>query len=350
MNTTVAEIAAIVGGTVIGDGSTPITGINGIRQAASGDITFLADPRYFRDLETTKASAILGPPDLTVWRNPIIQVPDPYLAVAALLKRVQADMARRPEGVHPSAVVGTNVQLGEGVALGPYAVVGDDCRIGDGTVVYPGAYIAPACRVGMNCVIFPNVTIREYTTVGDRCTIHAGAVIGSDGFGFANVDGKHEKIPQVGIVVIGNDVEIGANSAIDRATFGQTTIGDGTKIDNLVQIGHNTRIGRHTVICGNAGVAGSTIIGDRVTVAAGAGLAGHMEVGDGATIGAYSGVSKSVKPGQTVFGYPAVEHGRSKRMHAALRQLPEALRLLKSLERRIAELEGLANGTPEDDS
>lgn len=350
MNSTVAEIAELVGGRIVGDASARITGINGIRQAGQGDITFLADPRYASCLRTTKASAVLVRPDVDKCAKPLIQVEDPYLAVAAILKKVQAEMARHPDGVHETAVLGDRVEMAADAAVGAHAVVGHGTRIGQGTVIYPNVYIGNECTIGDGCIIYPNVTMREQVQIGNRCVIHSGAVIGSDGFGFASLDGKREKIPQVGIVIIEDDVEIGANAAIDRATFGTTTIGKGTKIDNLVQIGHNTRIGEHTVICGNAGIAGSTVIGDRVTIAAGAGLAGHLEVGDGAVIAAYSGVSKSVKPGQMVFGYPAVEHARAKRMHASLRQLPDALRHLRALEERIKELEGRLHGMPEDDS
>ncbi|MCP4640184.1 MAG: UDP-3-O-(3-hydroxymyristoyl)glucosamine N-acyltransferase [bacterium] len=350
MNTTVNEIAALVGGTVVGNGAIPITGINGIRQAASGDLTFLADTRYVNFLSSTHASAILVRQEIERADQALIQVDDPYMAVAVVLKRIQADNARPPEGIHPTATIHPSVELGEGVAVGPYVTIEEGCQVGARTHLYAGVVIAHSSVVGADCVLHANVVFREQTVVGDRCIIHAGAVLGSDGFGFASLDGKHEKIPQVGTVVLGNDVEIGANTTIDRATFGQTVVGEGTKIDNLVQIGHNTRIGKHTVICGNAGIAGSTIIGDRVTIAAGAGIAGHLEVGDGAVIGGYSGVSKSVRPGQKVFGYPAVEYGRSKRMHGALRQLPDALRQMRTLEQRIAQLEGQLNGTAEDDS
>ena len=348
MNTTVAEIAAFVGGTVVGDSSTPLTGISGIRQAGPGDLTFLADSRYVPFLETTNASAILVSLDVMESEKALIQVSDPYLALTALLKRVQAETAYHPTDIHPTAVISEDVEMGRHVAVGAHVCIANGCRIGDGVTLYPGVYIGHGCEIGAGTLIYPNAVIREGTRIGKRCIVHSGAALGSDGFGFASVDGKHEKVPQVGTVVIGDDVEIGANTAVDRATFGQTIVGEGTKIDNLVQIGHNVRVGKHTVICGNAGIAGSTVVGDRVTIAAGAGIAGHIEVGEGAVIGAYSGVSKSIKPGRAVFGYPAVEHSRSKRIIAAQRQLPDLVRVIRDLEKRVAELEGQLDGKAED--
>lgn len=350
MNKTVAEIADLVGGTVIGDTDTPINGINGIRHAQAGELTFLADRRYAAYLGSTKASAVLVSPEISQSDKALIQVPAPYVAMAAILKQIQRESARHPKGIHETATVSESARLGANVTLGPHVYVGENTVIDSNTIIYPNVYIGAGCRIGKGCLIYPNATLREDTVVGERCTIHSGAVLGSDGFGFANMDGRHEKIPQVGQVVVGDDVEIGANTAIDRATFGQTVIGNGTKIDNLVQIGHNTRIGKDTVICGNAGIAGSAIIGDRVTIAAGAGIGGHLEVGDGAVVAGYSGVSKSVKPGQSVFGFPAVEHARAKRMYAALRQLPDVLRQMRTLTERVAELEGQLHDQTEDDS
>ena len=245
-------------------------------------------------------------------------------------------------------MIGEDVEMGNHVAVGALVCIADGCRIGDGVTLYPGVYVGHGSEIGTGTLIYPNVTIREGTRIGKRCVIHAGAAIGSDGFGFASVDGKHEKVPQVGTVSLGDDVEVGANSAVDRATFGTTIIGEGTKIDNLVQIGHNVRVGKHTVVCGNAGIAGSTVVGDRVTIAAGAGIGGHLEIGEGAVIGAYSGVSKSIKPGRAVFGYPAVDYSRSKRIIAAQRQLPDLVRTIRTLEKRVAELEGQLDGKAED--
>jgi UDP-3-O-[3-hydroxymyristoyl] glucosamine N-acyltransferase len=351
MNISVAEIAELVGGVVCGDGATTVTGVNGLGEAGPGDLSFLGAARYLPLMADTRASAVLVPHDFADSGVPLIQVENPYLAMVAVLNHFQADLMRHPKGIHPTAVVDKNAVLGENVALGPHTVIAEGTEIGDNTIVYPGVYIGHSCQIGPDTLIYPNATIRERVTIGARCVIHGGVVLGTDGFGFAQGAKNHEKIPHVGRVVIGDDVEIGACSAIDRATFGATVVGNGTKIDNHVQIGHNVSIGTDSIICGCAGIAGSTNIGNNVTIAAGAGFAGHLEVGDGAIIAAYSGVTKSVKPGQVLFGYPAVEHTLGKRMHAALRHLPEALRRMRKLEERIVQLEGQSNGpATEDDS
>jgi len=340
VDTSVSEIAELVGGTLVGDGAVRITGVNSIRQARAGEITFLSDRRYNHFLEQTSASAVLVTRDVASASRPIIQVDDPYAAIQRVLSLNGVDAQKPTPGIHATAVVDATAQIGADVSIGPHAVVGQDVELGPGTVVHAGAFIGAKTTIGADTLIYPNVTIRERTTIGARCIIHPGAVIGADGFGFHQVDGRHVKIPQTGTVRIGDDVEIGANSAIDRATFGETTIGDGTKVDNFVQIGHNCEIGNHCIICGNAGIAGSTILADHVVVGAGAGLSGHIEIGAGAMIGGYSGVTRSLKPGEIVFGYPAVELERSKRMHAALRQLPDALKRLRALEKRVTESEG----------
>ncbi len=329
-----------MGGTLVGDGAVRITGINSIRQARKGELTFLSDRRYNQFLDRTQASAVLVTRDIASSTRPIIQVDDPYAAMQAVLKLDEAEPLQSNDGIHATAVVDPSARIADGVSIGPHAVIGAGAEIGANSVIHAGVFVGSNSTLGAESLIYPNVTIRERVTIGDRCIIHPGAVIGADGFGFNQVDGRHIKIPQTGTVRIGDDVEIGANSAIDRATFGETVVGSGTKVDNFVQIGHNCEIGNHCIICGNAGIAGSAIIADHVVVGAGAGLSGHIEIGAGAMIGGYSGVTRSLKPGEIVFGYPAVELERSKRMHAALRQLPDALKRLRALEQRISEPEG----------
>ncbi|HOJ34423.1 MAG TPA: UDP-3-O-(3-hydroxymyristoyl)glucosamine N-acyltransferase [Candidatus Hydrogenedentes bacterium] len=341
MIATVADIAALVQGRVIGDETTPITGFSGIREAQPGDLTFLADSRYERFLQNTPAAAVLVRPEISQASCPIIQVDNPYDAFLRVVMQFCPSLSPLSPGIHPSAIIGNNVKLGDNVTVGAHAYIGDNSVIGDRTVIYPNVFIGANCNVGTNSIIYSNVSIREHVEIGARCIIHCGAVIGSDGFGFAFRNGKHEKIPQVGTVIIGDDVEIGANTTIDRATFGKTVIGTGTKIDNLVQIGHNTVIGKHCIVCGNVGISGSAILGDYVTVAAGAGVAGHLEVGAQSTIAALSGVTKSLPPKSIVSGFPAVDHEMEKRMKASLRRLPEALKTIRSLEKRIVELETL---------
>ncbi len=351
MNVTVGEIAAEVGGKVIGDVSVRLTGMNGIRQAQEGDLSFISSSRYLRYLDDSKAAALLVPPSIGEASVPLIQVADPYAAFLTLLGQHCPGRDTRPKkGVHPSAVIGDRVVLGEAVALDAHVRVADNAVLGDNVCVYAGAYIGDGVRIGADSVVYPHASILAGVTLGARCIVHSGAVIGSDGFGYVPGPEGPRKIPQTGGVVLGDDVEVGANSCIDRATFGSTVIESGTKIDNLVQIGHNVEMGRGCIICGNAGISGSAILGNGVTVAAGAGIGGHIEVGDGVTVAGLSGVTKSVEPGRVVSGFPAMDHERDKRIQASLRRLPDALREIRALRRRIEELENTRDGMSEDHS
>ncbi|MBM3290473.1 MAG: UDP-3-O-(3-hydroxymyristoyl)glucosamine N-acyltransferase [Candidatus Hydrogenedentes bacterium] len=267
----------------------------------------------------------------------------------ALLQRIEAEQAWRPEGVHPTAVVAEGVVLGRDVALGACSSIGAGSMLGDGATVHAGARVGQGCRIGAQTVIYQNVTICDRVQIGTHCVIKPGAVIGAEGFGFVEHGGIQVRIPQVGTVLLGDHVEVGANTCIDRATFGATVIGSGSKIDNLVQIGHNVQLGRNCIVCGKAGIAGSAVVGDNVTIGASAGVNGHIELGQGVKVAALAGVTKSVKPGAVVSGFPAVEVERHRRKEASLRQVPEALQRIKSLEERLAQLEGTLNGTPKDD-
>ena len=353
----VAEIAARVDGVVVGDAARVVTGLNGIREAGAAELTFLANKKYLPYLKTTAAAAILVPDEsvlpeakrIAANGHTLIRVADPYRAFMLLLADVEQKTARHPAGIHQTAVLGNNVRLGDGVALDAHVRIGDDVIIGDGAILYSGAYIGNGCQIGANTIIYPNATVRENCRIGDRCIIHSNAAIGSDGFGFVQFDGRHRKIPQVGCVVIGNDVEIGSHTAIDRATCGETIIGDGTKIDNLVQIGHNVRIGRHCTISGCSGIAGSAVVGDYVTIAAFAGVAGHIEIGDHVIVAGRGGVTKSVKPRTVVSGFPAQPHGVERRVVAAQRKLPETLKRLRELEKRLRRLEEKLDGKAKHD-
>ena len=345
MNQSAAQIAALVGGHVVGDETVELTGLNGIKQARPGDLAFVDSPRYLSFLQTTSASAILVAADVDpVGGKTLIQVKDPRMAFAAVLKACETEQTRHPVGIHPTAVVGSNVKLGEDVALDAHAVIADGCEIGAGAVLYAGVYVGRQCSIGEKTIIHPNATIRERSVLGARCIIHANVAIGSDGFGYVPLDGIRFKIPQAGNVVIGDDVEIGSNSAVDRATFGSTVIGKGSKIDNLVQIGHNVELGEHSVIAGMTGVAGSATIGNHVTIGAQAGVAGHIDIGDGVTVGGRAAVSKSIEPGRVVSGYPIMDHGDYLRVLVALRHLPETARKVRRLEKRIRELEEQLHG------
>jgi len=339
MELSVNEIAELVNGTVVGDGAVRITGVAGIEEAGPGDLTFVRDDRYARYLDTTQAAAVLikaAPPDCPI---PAIEAPAPDMALAGLLQRLEAQQRRPPAGgVHPSAVVAPTAAIGPNVSIDAYVVIGENATVGANSVLYAGVYIGADCTLGEDCIVYPNAVLREATALGDRCLIHAGAVLGSDGFGFTEVDGRWVKIPQVGRVVLEDDVEVGANTAIDRATMGETRIGRGVKIDNLAQVGHNVRIGNDSALAGMVGVSGSAKIGNNVKVGATAGVAGHREIGDRLTVGARAGVTHSIEPGRIVSGFPAIDHAKQRRAMVAMPRVPELLRRVRNLERQLEAL------------
>lgn len=346
MRKTLKEIAQLVKGEVCGGADIVITGISGIKEARKGDITFIADPRYFSLAERTRASAIIVSKELKETAGkPVVRVENPSLAFAKLASAVAANEITHPKGIHPTALTGRNVSLGRNVALGAYVVIENDTAIGDNSVIYAGCFIGHDSRIGSNALIYPNVTIRERAVIGRNVIIHSGTVIGSDGFGFAaDEEGRHHKIPQLGIVEIGDDVEIGANVAIDRARFDKTVIGSGTKIDNLVQIAHNVTIGENSLIVAQAGISGSNIIGKGVILAGQAGLSGHITVGDGAIVAARAGVTKSVPAGVMVSGYPAKPHKTAIRVNACVQNLPRLYEAVAELKKKIEQLDGKSGG------
>ena len=340
MRKTLREIAQVIEGDVKGDADVVITGISGIKEAASGDITFLANPKYSPLLATTSASAVIVSKEMEIppAKN-FIRVANPSLAFAKVISLMNPDEAGHFKGIHSSALLGKGVKLGKNAAIGAYVVIEDDAEIGDNSVIYPGCFIGRMTKIGSDTLIHPNVSIRERVAVGSRVIIHSGTVIGSDGFGFVEVDGRQRKIPQVGTVEIGDDVEIGANVTIDRARFNKTIIGRGTKIDNLVQIAHNVVIGENCLIVAQVGISGSTVIGNNVILAGQAGLVGHITVGDNAVVTAQSGVSKSIPAGAMFSGYPARPFLENQKSHAYVHNLPKMFELVKELKKRIEELE-----------
>lgn len=343
MQIQVKHIAQWVDGKIIrGDENTIISGVNSIETAKEGDLIFIRDKKYEPFLTNTHASAVLTAEEPTVplpEKLVCIIVKNPELAVIQVLQRLGIHQPTLPKGIHPTAIIDESVQLGEGVAIGPYVVIGSCSKIGKNATIFPHVYIGDHCQIGDNTIIFPNVTIRENTIIGCDCIIHSGVCIGTDGFGFIFDGNEWIKVPQIGRVVIGDKVEIGSNTCIDRATFGDTQIGTGTKIDNLVQIGHNVKVGEHCAIAATTGIAGSAIIGNGVRVGAGAGINGHITIGNNVTIGAWSGVTKSVEDGAVISGFPAVEHNRAKRILVAQQYVPELLRRVKELEMKIQKIE-----------
>jgi UDP-3-O-[3-hydroxymyristoyl] glucosamine N-acyltransferase len=339
MRVTLAELAHLLEGTVVGDAQTIIHGMAPLEQAQAGDLTFVAEGKHIARLANSHAAAVLVDLRMPVDR-PAIRILDPFLGFIHLLEHFFPP--QRPTwGVDPRAVLGPEVELGQRVNIGPYAVIGRGTRLGDNVTVYPGTYIGETCNIGADCILYANVSLYHHVCLGRGVIVHSGAVIGADGFGFYPLpDGSYRKIPQVGRVVIGDGVEIGANTCIDRATMGDTVVEAGTKLDNLVQVGHNTTIGAHTALAGQVGLAGSVQIGPRVRIGGQAGIADHVTVGEGASIAAGSGVAYDIAPGATVFGAPAIAGSAAKRMHFYSLRLGELFQQVKQLQRRLEQLEG----------
>ncbi|PWB76482.1 UDP-3-O-(3-hydroxymyristoyl)glucosamine N-acyltransferase [candidate division GN15 bacterium] len=327
-----ADIAAAVNATLCGDGSIQITGAAPIESAGSSDISFVANPRYAKFVATTGAGALVLDMQSDCSRIPVIRHRNPYLIFAKVIDLLYAEPVLVEPGISPQAIVENGASIADGCAVGALCHVGRGAKIGEGTKLVSSVYVGRDVTIGRNCLIHPGVRILHRTKIGDNVIIHSGAVIGSDGFGFAHSEAGHKKIRQIGWVEIGSDVEIGANTTIDRGALGPTRIGRGTKIDNLVQIAHNVEIGEHCLIVSQVGISGSTKLGNYVVLAGQVGLVGHIELGAGVQVGAQSGVSHSIPAGEKYFGYPAREIMESKRIEAALRRLPELLKRVKKLE------------------
>jgi UDP-3-O-[3-hydroxymyristoyl] glucosamine N-acyltransferase len=321
-----------------GDGSRDVARIRAPEEAEPTDLTFVADARQFPRLQTSRAGAVILAESAPSAGRPALRTANPYLALARALTALHPVEAATA-GMHPTAVVAGDSRVDAGASVGPLCVIASGVEIGAGTVVVAQVFVGANVRIGRDCRIYPHVTLREGTALGDRVTVHAGAVIGADGFGYARDGARHVKIPQVGRVVLEDDVEIGANVTIDRATLGVTRIGRGTKIDNLVQIAHNVRIGEDTVVVAQVGISGSSEIGSHVTIAGQVGIVDHVRIGDGAIVGAQAGVTKDVQGGAIVLGSPAVSHLEAKRQLAAAARLPQFAKTLRALEERVRALE-----------
>lgn len=324
-----------------GDASRPIRCVATLEDAAAGDVSFLSNPKYEKMLQTTRASAVVVRPDLEAPDHlQLIRVADPYAAITVLIvklhgyrqhRRVPPDRSRT--NIHETARIGENATIHPGVTVAEEVVIGRDA------VIYPGCYIGPRCRIGDHLLLYPNVVLYDETVVGDRVTIHSNTTIGEDGLGYAPVDGKWVKIPQIGHVELADDVEIGANCSIDRATLGKTRVGRGSKLSNLIAIGHGTHIGEHCLLVAQVGLAGSVSVGNHVTMAGQVGVVGHIRIGDNATLGAKAGVTNSVPDGETVLGAPAIPIRDMKRQVVYLQRLPDLSDTIKRLEKQVAELE-----------
>ncbi len=339
------ELATRLGAELRGDAELEVTGVQGIEEAGATEITFVANPRYAGLARTTRAAAVLVEPEFPEITTATLRLKNPYLAFArALGLFYQAPVY--PPGIHPTAVIDSTAEIGEGAHIGAYVVVGPGCRLGDHATLLPHVVLYPGVQAGDYLFAHAHSIVRERCVLGDHVTLENGAIIGSDGFGFAKNEAGHwEKIPQSGPVRIGNRVDVQANACIDRATVGATQIGDGSKVDNLVQVGHGSRVGENTLLCAQAGLAGSSTVGNNAILAGQAGVAGHCTLGDGVILTAQSGVSHDVAAGKMISGSPAFDNRVWLRAVTLFQRLPELLKRIDRVEKKLAAPLREAGGT-----
>ncbi|MDH7600876.1 MAG: UDP-3-O-(3-hydroxymyristoyl)glucosamine N-acyltransferase [Armatimonadota bacterium] len=352
MRLTARELAEKLGGLIEGSDDVIITGVNSVDYASEGDVVLAENEKFFKKACASGASCIVTAPNIgrTTPGKTLIRVENPADAFITVLELFMPEEPMPARGVSKTAVVGSNVRLGRDVRVGANAFIGDRAVLGDGCVVHPNVHIGADVVIGDSCILYPGVVIYPRCRIGNRVVLHAGVVIGADGFGYRQGPNGLRKIPQVGIVEIGDDVEIGANSTVDRAKFGATIIGSGSKIDNLVHIAHNVKIGRNCIIVALSGVAGSVEIGDNVTLAAQTGVKDNVRIGDGCIVAARAGVIGDLQKGSVVSGFPARDHFAEKRAQAAWLRLPEMLKRLKVLESEVERLSAQMKGEANDDT
>ena len=343
MPTTLADLARLVGGSLRGDGSVEITGAATLDVAGPGDVTLADHPDRARGVAGSIAAAVIASPHVQCGDKPTIVVADVHAAFTAAVQHFRPTRSQSRRGVSPQAIVSSTARIAVGVDIHPGAVVGDDVSIGANSTIHSGVQLMAGCVIGAEVTLFPNVVLYENTRVGDRAIIHSGAVLGAYGFGYKQVDGRHKLSAQLGNVEIAADVEIGAGTTIDRGTYGPTVIGEGTKIDNLVMIAHNCRLGRHNLICSQVGIAGSTTTGDYVVMAGQVGVRDHVHIGDRAVLCSKAGVPNDVPADAEVLGAPAVPIRQAKLQMAAIAKLPEMRRQFRVLQRQFEELRGVSD-------
>lgn len=335
MELKLSDIATKIGAVLEGP-DLIISGLSTLEEAKPGTLTFVTSKKYRKYIPACKASALIAPPDIKSETHSLIVKDDPYLGFALAMRLFYPDHHRPLPEIEKSAYIDKTASIGKGVYIGHNAVIKADAKIGDGCVIHPGVYIGQGTVLGKDCIIYPNVVIMHSVILGERVIVYASAVIGSDGFGYARDGGKFVKIPQSGTVVIEDDVEIGAGTTVDRATIGETRIGTGAIIDNLVQIAHNCKIGAGSVLCAQVGLAGTSTIGKNVTLAGQVGVGGHLTIGDGCIVEAQSGVPGDVPPGSVIFGYPARESVHAHRVDAIIDRLPDYIQRLRNIEKKLS--------------
>jgi len=335
MPATLKEIAKLVDGLLLGQDDLVIHGAATLRDAQPGEITLVDGNERNHNLKNCRASAVIAPRALALPDIPAVQVDDVHKAFAVVLSLFRPPRPQQRIGVSPRAVVSPTASIAEGVDIHPLATIGDDVTIGNGSIIHSGVRVMDGCRIGEGVTIFPNAVLYENTVVGSGCVIHANAVLGAYGFGYCQIGGRHVLSSQLGNVLLGDDVEVGAGTTIDRGTYGPTVIGEGTKIDDLVMVAHNCRLGKHNMLCSQVGIAGSTTTGDYVVMAGQVGVRDHVHIGTGAVLGAMAGVSNDVPEGMRMIGIPATPEREQKLKQAVLSKLPDMRRQVKQLERTV---------------
>lgn len=339
------QIAEYIHGTIIGDENATVHTFAKIEEGIAGALSFLSNPKYTHYIYNTQSSIVLVNKDFEPEHEikaTLIKVDNAYESLAKLMMLYEANLPKK-QGIDPLASVATNAKIGNNVYIGAFACIEEGAEIGDNTYIHPHVTVGCNAKVGANTILYPNVTIYHDCRVGNNCILHAGSVIGADGFGFAPTENGYEKIPQIGIAILEDDVEIGANTCVDRATMGATIIRKGVKLDNLIQIAHNVEVGSHTVMASQVGIAGSTKIGERCTFAGQVGVAGHITIGDHVTVGAQSGIPGNTKSGTTLMGYPAIDPKQFARSAVIYKKLPDMYTELGCLKREIEELKKQLN-------
>ena len=336
---TLAEIAELIGGVVAGNGNLEVNGVAGLAEAQPGDLSFLTNPKYAHELAKTRATAVIAAPQVKDAPCALIHVPNPDIAFSKATEAIMPPLPVPDPGIHPTAIIAADAVIGTGVTIGAYAVVENGARIGDRTVLWPGVFVGERTVLGADCVVHPNAVIYHDCLIGTRVILHAGVVIGCDGFGYSWDGTCHRKIPQRGLVVLGDDVEIGSNTVVDRARFGRTVVDTGTKLDNLIQIAHNVRVGKHCVFAALSGVSGSTKVGDYTMMGGQAATVGHIDIAPRTIISAKSVATRSSDSPEHITGFPARPHAEFLRDLANIRKIGEMRSIIKDLTRRIEALE-----------